>query len=288
MCMGLGCNAVGVTGCRIIDTEKERLAAILTNSLIPCNGRFPALITLITMFFAGGSAFAGGLVMCMAVLLSVFMTFLVTALLSALLNRGKQSCFILELPPYRKPQFGQILIRSLLDRTMFVLGRAVMAAAPAGALIWLLANVRITGGSPGTDARTLLSVITGVLDTPAAFIGLDGSILLAFILGFPANEIVLPAILMCYLAQGSLVEIPALGQLKALLLANGWTMETALCVLVFTLFHWPCATTCMTIHKETGSRKWTAAAFLIPAACGCVLCGGIHLFFSLLDGYLLF
>ena len=288
MCMGLGCNAVGVTGCRIIDTEKERLAAILTNSLIPCNGRFPALITLITMFFAGGSAFAGGLVMCMAVLLSVFMTFLVTALLSALLNRGKQSCFILELPPYRKPQFGQILIRSLLDRTMFVLGRAVMAAAPAGALIWLLANVRITGGGTDTDARTLLSVITGVLDTPAAFIGLDGSILLAFILGFPANEIVLPAILMCYLAQGSLVEIPALGQLKALILANGWTMETALCVLVFTLFHWPCATTCMTIHKETGSRKWTAAAFLLPAACGCVLCGGIHLFFSLLDGYLLF
>ena len=127
-----------------------------------------------------------------------------------------------------------------------------------------------------------------MLDTPASFIGLDGSILLAFILGFPANEIVLPAILMCYLAQGSLVEIPALGQLKALLLANGWTMETALCVLVFTLFHWPCATTCMTIHKETGSRKWTAAAFLLPAACGCVLCGGIHLFFSLLDGYLLF
>ncbi|MDD7389491.1 MAG: ferrous iron transport protein B [Lachnospiraceae bacterium] len=281
MCMGLGCNAVGVTGCRIIDTAKERLMAVLTNSLIPCNGRFPTLIVLITMFFAGGNAIIGGIVMCLAVLLSVFMTFLVTGLLSDFLNKGKKSCFILELPPYRKPQFGQILIRSLIDRTLFVLGRAVMAAAPAGAVIWLLANLRITGENPAADARTLLSVITGVLDIPAAFIGLDGAILFAFILGFPANEIVLPAILMCYLAQGSLVEIPAAKQLKALLLSNGWTMETALCMLIFTLFHWPCATTCMTIRRETGSIKWTAAAFLIPALCGIVLCGLIHLLFSL-------
>lgn len=286
MCMGIGCNAVGVTGCRIIDTEKERLIAILTNSLVPCNGRFPALIAVITMFFAGGSAAAGGFLMCLTVLLAVCMTFLVTGFLSLSLNRGKQSNFILELPPYRRPQFGQILIRSLIDRTLFVLSRAVMAAAPAGVLIWLLANIHVPPGASaaGSDARTLLSMITAALDTPAAFIGLDGAILFAFILGFPANEIVLPAILMCYLAQGSLVDVPALGQLRVLLLDNGWTLETAACVLVFTLFHWPCATTCMTIRKETGSVKWVAAAFVIPAVCGCILCGGIHVGFRLLSG----
>ncbi|MDO5409624.1 MAG: nucleoside recognition domain-containing protein, partial [Lachnospiraceae bacterium] len=270
MCMGLGCNAVGVTGCRIIDTEKERLIAILTNSLIPCNGRFPTLIALITMFFAGGSALAGGALMCGAVLLSIFMTFLVTRILAAALNRKRQSTFILELPPYRKPQFGQILVRSLLDRTLFVLSRAVMAAAPAGALIWLLANLTVSD-------MTALSLITSFLDVPASFIGLDGVILFAFLLGFPANEIVIPVILMSYLAQGTLVEVPALEQLKILLTANGWTLETAVCMLLFTLFHWPCATTCMTIYKETKSLKWTAVGFAVPAVCGCILCGVVHL-----------
>lgn len=287
MCMGLGCNAVGVTGCRIIDTEKERLIAVLTNSLIPCNGRFPVLIALITMFFAGESALTGGLLMCAVVLLSVFMTFVVTRILSYLLNRGKESTFILELPPYRKPQFARILLRSLLDRTLFVLSRAVMAAAPAGVLIWLLANVRVPDPwTLGTVSRsqTFLDLITALLDVPASFLGLDGAILFAFILGFPANEIVLPAILMCYLSQGSLVDVPALEQLRVLLLGRGWTLETAVCMLIFTLFHWPCATTCMTIRKETGSFKWTAAAFFIPAVCGCVLCGLVHAGFVWLTG----
>ncbi len=300
MCMGLGCNAVGVTGCRIIDTKKERLLAILTNSLIPCNGRFPALIALITMFFAGGSAWAGGLLMCLAILLAVGMTFLVTRLLAAVLNKGKNSTFILELPPYRKPQFGQILIRSLVDRTLFVLSRAILAAAPAGLIIWLLANIQVAGVSDisqisavtdrslagHTGGISLLQLFTSWLEYPASFIGLDGAILFAFILGFPANEIVLPAVLMCYMARGSLVEVPALDQLRLILIDNGWTVETALCMLLFTLFHWPCATTCMTIHKETGSWKWTAAAFLLPAICGCVLCGLVHMIFGFTEVYL--
>lgn len=279
MCMGLGCNAVGVTGCRIIDTERERLMAILTNSLIPCNGRFPALIAIITMFFAGGSALTGGFIMCAVVLMSIFMTFLTTRILASILNRKKQSTFILELPPYRRPQFTQILIRSLLDRTIFVLSRAILAAAPAGALIWLLANIQIPGSEAAAGSKTLLSVITAALETPASFIGLDGAILFAFILGFPANEIVIPAALMCYLAESSLVEVPALEQLKTLLLAHGWTIETALCMLIFTLFHWPCATTCITIQKETRSLKWTAIAVLLPTICGCLLCGLVHVIF---------
>ena len=282
MCMGIGCNAVGVTGCRIIDTEKERMIAVLTNALVPCNGRFPALIALITMFFAGESAFSGGVIMCLVILLAIFMTFLVTGILSCILNRGKRSTFILELPPYRKPQFGQILIRSLLDRTLFVLSRAIMAAAPAGLVIWLLANIHVPGTDAASQTQTLLGMITDILNVPAAFMGLDGAILFAFILGFPANEIVLPAILMCYLEKGSLVEIPALDQLKILLMRNGWTLETAFCMLIFTLFHWPCATTCMTIRKETGSVLWTAAAFLIPALCGCILCGLVHVIFTCL------
>ena len=281
MCMGLGCNAVGVTGCRIIDTEKERLIAVLTNSLIPCNGRFPALIAIITMFFAGGSAMKGGLLMCAAVMISVFMTFAATRSLSFLLNRKQQSTFILELPPYRKPQFKQILARSLLDRTVLVLSRAILAAAPAGALIWFLANIRISAAAP--DSETLLHMITGILEKPASYIGLDGSILFSFVLGFPANEIVIPSVLMCYLSESSLVEVPALEQLKVLLLAHGWSAETALCMLIFTLFHWPCATTCMTIRKETGSWKWTAVSFLLPALCGCILCGAIHLIFRYLQ-----
>lgn len=280
MCMGLGCNAVGVTGCRIIDTEKERLIAVLTNSLIPCNGRFPALIALITMFFAGGSALQGGLIMCVAVLLSVFMTFLVTGVLASILKQTEKSTFILELPPYRRPQFTQILIRSLLNRTIFVLSRAIAAAAPAGALIWLLANVRISGAGAMGDSSTLLSLITTALETPASLIGLDGAILFAFILGFPANEIVIPAALMCYLAESSLVEVPALEELKLLLLSHGWSIETALCMLLFTLFHWPCATTCLTIRKETNSLKWTIIAFLLPTVCGCTLCGLVHILFT--------
>lgn len=277
MCMGLGCNAVGVTGCRIIDTRKERLMAILTNSLIPCNGRFPTLIALTAMFFAGGGMLrvvTGGLVMCGAVAVSAAVTFLVTWILSLVLNKGKQSTFILELPPYRKPQIGQILVRSLIDRTAFVLGRAVMAAAPAGIIIWFLSHLCVSG-----NEETILQWITSLLNTPASWIGLDGAILFSFILGFPANEIVIPAILMCYLSGKTLIQVPETAQLRQILLSQGWTMETALCTFLFTLFHWPCAATCMTIRKETGSWKWTGVAIMIPMICGCVLCGIVHLIF---------
>lgn len=216
----------------------------------------------------------GGLVMCGAVAVSAAVTFLVTWILSLVLNKGKQSTFILELPPYRKPQIGQILVRSLIDRTAFVLGRAVMAAAPAGIIIWFLSHLCVSG-----NEETILQWITSLLNTPASWIGLDGAILFSFILGFPANEIVIPAILMCYLSGKTLIQVPETAQLRQILLSQGWTMETALCTFLFTLFHWPCAATCMTIRKETGSWKWTGVAIMIPMICGCVLCGIVHLIF---------
>ena len=292
MCMGLGCNAVGVTGCRIIDTKPERRMAILTNALIPCNGRYPSLILLITMFFAGENSFLGGIWMCGAVLTAVLVTFLSTWLLSFFVNREGKSAFILEMPSYRRPQLGQILTRSLLDRTLSVLTRAILASAPAGILIWAAANVRIPADVvsklPGLDAALaeggapLLRLITAYLDYPASWLGLDGAILFAFILGFPANEIVIPALLMCYLQTGTLVEVPDVSQLKDILLANGWTLETALCMLLFTLFHWPCATTCMTIRRETGSFRWMLLGFLLPAMWGIFLCGSVHGIWSFL------
>ena len=275
MCMGLGCNAVGVTGCRIIDTEKERKIAILTNSLMPCNGRYPALIAITVMFFAGGNAAVGGGILCVAIGLTFLVTFLVTFILSQMIRRNQKTTFILELPPYRKPQISQILFRSVLDRTFFVLGRAIMAAAPAGAVIWLLANLYVPEILPFTGSnvqQTWLQMITSLLDPAGRFLGLDGAILFAFILGFPANEIVLPSILMCYLSGNSLIDVPDYTELKMILLAHGWTIKTAVCMLLFTLFHWPCATTCLTIRKETGSNVQMLLAILIPTACGTLLC----------------
>ena len=275
MCMGLGCNAVGVTGCRIIDTEKERKIAVLTNSLMPCNGRYPALIAITVMFFAGGNAAVGGGILCMAIGLTFLLTFLVTFILSQLIHRNQKTTFILELPPYRKPQISQILFRSMLDRTFFVLGRAIMAAAPAGAIIWLLANLHVPEILPFTGSaahQTWLQMITSLLEPAGRFLGLDGAILFAFMLGFPANEIVLPSILMCYLSGDSLVNVPDYAELKMILLTHGWTIKTAVCMLLFTLFHWPCATTCLTIRKETGSNVQMLFAILIPTACGILLC----------------
>lgn len=282
MCMGLGCNAAGVVGCRIIDSPRERLIAILTNSLVPCNGRFPLLLTLSAMFFtctATGiwQSVLSALLLTGFILLGVIMTFLASKLLSATVLKGLPSSFILELPPYRRPQPCRILLRSLLDRTLFVLGRAVVAAAPAGIIIWLAANITISGSS-------LLSYCAGFLDPFARLMGLDGVILIAFILGIPANEIVLPIILMAYLSTGSLVEMENLTSLHALLAANGWTRVTALCTMLFSLLHWPCATTLMTIKKETGSLKWTLAAFLLPTFLGCVVCILVHGICSLIPG----
>lgn len=270
MCMGFGCNAAGVVGCRIIDSERERLLAVLTNAFVPCNGRFPTLISLLTMFFIGGAVGSGaGLLSALGltglIAFSVGASLLATRLLSMTLLKGSPSSFVLELPPYRRPQIGRVIISSIFDRTLFVLGRAAAVAAPAGALIWLCANVTVGG-------QSIINLLSSFLDPLGRFMGLDGVILLAFILGFPANEIVFPIIIMIYTAGGSLAELGELSAVKTLLLQNGWTWVTALCVLMFTVLHWPCSTTLLTVKKETGSLKWTAAAALLPTAAGFACC----------------
>ncbi len=274
MCMGLGCNACGVTGCRIIDSPRERLVAMLTNAFTPCNGRFPTLIALITLFFsAGRTAWGRALtatgVFVLTILFSVAVTWLASRLLSATALRGEASSFSLELPPYRMPRVGQVLVRSLLDRTLFVLGRAVTVAAPAGLAIWVLANVRLGGG-------TLLEHVSGALDPLGRLMGLDGMILLAFMLGFPANEIVLPALLMGYLGTGRLTAWEGLPQLGEILAAHGWTRLTALCAMALCLCHVPCGTTCLTIRRESGSLRWTAVGMALPAAAGTALCMALN------------
>lgn len=269
MCMGFGCNAAGVVGCRIIDSPRERLLAILTNSFVPCNGRFPTLLTLLTIFFVGAaggsSSLAAAALLTAVILLGILITFAVTWLLSKTFLRGKASSFTLELPPYRRPQIGQVIVRSMLDRTLFVLGRAAAVAAPAGLLLWCMANITV-------GDTTLLMTCARFLDPFARLMGLDGVILIAFILGFPANEIVIPIILMAYLTTGSLTDIADPTQLREIFVANGWTPLTAACTVLFSLFHWPCSTTLLTIHKETGSIKWTALAAALPTVIGMLLC----------------
>ena len=281
MAMGFGCNAAGVTGCRIIDSPRERLIAILTNSFVPCNGRLPALVTLITLFFTGASS-AGpisslrpALILTFFILTGVAATFFVSRLLSATVLKGMPSSFTLELPPYRRPQIGRVIWRSILDRTLFILGRAAAVAAPAGLVIWILANVSIGDIS-------LLARFSGYLDPIGRLMGMDGVILMAFILGLPANEIVIPIIIMAYTSQGTLIEPGNLSDLHMLLISQGWTWVTALCTMVFFLFHWPCSTTLMTIKKETGSLKWTCLAVLLPTTCGVILCMAITAFSRLL------
>lgn len=278
MCMGFGCNAAGVTGCRIIDSPRERLIAILTNVFVPCNGRFPMLITLITLFFAAGSAFAGtlssALLLLVTILGGVGVTLLISKLLSCTILRGTASSFTLELPPYRRPQVVSVLVRSMLDRTIFVLGRACVSAIPAGAILWILANTPAGGGN-------LLTAGAEFFDPFAVLLGLDGAILLAFLLGFPANEIVIPIILMIYLSQGKLTDISELSTLRAVFVENGWTPVTTLCTMVFSLLHFPCATTCLTIRRETGSIRWMLLAIVLPTLTGMLLCAlirGISLF----------
>ena len=270
MCMGFGCNAAGIVGCRIIDSPRERLLAILTNNFVPCNGRFPTLIAILTMFFVGsaggwGATALSALLLTGVILLGVGLTFAATRLLSVTVLKGEPSSFTLELPPYRRPQVGQVIVRSVFDRTLFVLGRAAAVAAPAGLLIWFMANVTV-------GDVTLLNHCAAFLDPLAQLMGMDGVILMAFILGFPANEIVVPIILMVYLAQGSLLELGSLGEMKALFLQNGWTWVTAINVMLFSLMHWPCSTTLITIHKETGSWKWTALAAALATAAGVGAC----------------
>lgn len=275
MCMGFGCNAVGVTGCRIIDSKRERMLAMLTNSLVPCNGRFPMITTLISVFtvvFLGREmSLISGIFLTVFIVLSISVTFFATNILSKTLLKGETTAYTLELPPFRKPQTGKIIIRSILDRTLFVLGRALKTAIPAGVLIFLMANITAGGES-------LLKITSDFLDPIGRLMGLDGVILLGFILGFPANEIVLPIILMGYLTATNLTQVPDIGAISEILLNNGWTLNTALCTVIFSLFHWPCATTVLTVKKETKSLKWTAVSVLFPTAIGvlsCILINGI-------------
>ena len=268
--MGFGCNAAGIVGCRIIDSPRERLIAIITNCFVPCNGRFPTIIALISMFFVGMAAsplqsLFSTLILTGVIILGVFMTFLVSRILSKTILKGIPSSFTLELPPYRKPQIGKVIIRSIFDRTLFVLGRAISVAAPAGMIIWIFANVDV-------GKMSLLALCANFLDPFAKLIGLDGVILFAFILGFPANEIVVPIIIMAYMAKGSILELSSLTELKTLLVDNGWTWLTAVCTILFSLFHWPCSTTCLTIKKETQSLKWTLTSIFVPTVIGVVVC----------------
>lgn len=311
--MGFGCNAAGVTGCRIIDSPRERLIAILTNSLVPCNGRLPTLFLMITLIFMAANAagnigaaasLLSALLMTLVILLGVAATLGASWLLSHTLLKGVPSAFTLELPPYRRPQIGKVIIRSIFDRTLFVLGRAVVVAAPAGLIIWLLANILYVGPANGwfalspalsggtaagltaqagttvqaaaqtalASAPSLLGCITGFFDPLGRLLGLDGVILVAFILGFPANEIVMPIILMAYLQTGTLIEMTDSAALFGLLGAHGWTVKTMICMILFCLFHWPCSTTVLTVKKETGSLKWTAVSVLLPTLVGISLC----------------
>ena len=270
MCMGFGCNSAGVTGCKIINSPREKLIAILTNNFVPCNGRFPFLITIATIFIAGtingiGASIVSTLAVMFVIILGIFCSLIISKILSKTILKGMPSSFVLELPPYRKPQFGKILIRSIFDRTLFVLGRAISVAAPAGLVVWLFANIGINGES-------LLTLVANFLDPFAKILGLDGYILTAFIFGIPANEIVLPIILMCYLGGNSLVNMEDNFSIGQILIQNGWNILTAINVMIFTCLHFPCATTLLTIKKETGSLKWTALSLLLPTICGIVIC----------------
>ncbi len=270
MCMGFGCNAAGVVGCRIIDSPREKLIAILTNTFVPCNGRFPFLITIATIFIAGSfsgftSSIISTLVVLFVIILGIVMTLLISKILSNTILKGVPSSFVLELPPYRKPQIGKIIIRSIFDRTLFVLGRAIAVAAPAGLVLWLFANI-------GINDTSLLCLIANFLNPFAKLMGLDGYILTAFIFGFPANEIVLPIILMAYLGGTSLSNIDDTYSISNILIQNGWTILTAINVMIFTVLHFPCSTTLITIKKETGSWKWACLGFILPTICGIILC----------------
>ncbi len=272
MCMGFGCNAAGVTGCRIIDSPRERLIAMLTNVLVPCNGRFPTLILLITIFFSATgifSSFISAILLVAIVVVGVLFTFLLSKILNATILKGQPSSFVLEMPPYRKPQIWQVIVRSILDRTLFVLGRAVVCAVPAGAIIWLLGNIMVGDAS-------ILTHFVIAMDPIGVFLGLDGVILVAFILGFPANETVIPIAVMILMASGTIVNTDDAVLIGDLLIGAGWTWKTALCAMMFCLFHWPCATTCLTIWRESGSWKWVGWAILLPTLLGVVVCAVLN------------
>ena len=282
MCMGFGCNAAGVIGCRIISSKRERLIAILTNSFVPCNGRFPFLITIATIFFSGAiysgetlkSSLISTFIVFIVICIGIGFTFLVSYVLSKTILKGSTDCTLLELPPYRKPQIGKILVHSLVDRILFVLGRALSVAVPAGIILWILSNIHIADLS-------LLTYVANFFDPFARLMGLDGYILTAFILGLPANEIVLPIILMCYMQVGSLVDMSNIHSIFEILSNNGWTIVTAINVMLFSLLHFPCATTLLTIKKETKSWKWCFVSFILPTVIGIIMCMIVNLIFNI-------
>ena len=276
MCMGIGCNAVGVTGARIIDSKRERLIAILTNIFMPCNGKFPSLIAIITCFFVGLNKTYGTL-LCALILtgfiaLGIILTFLVSYILSKTILKGEPSSFTLELPPYRRPKIWDTIKYSIRERAIFVLGRAVSVAVPAGVLIWVVANVDVQG-------VPILTYLINFLNPVGLLLGLDGVILLALILGFPANEIVIPIMLMCYLNTSTLIDMDNLNVLKDILVSNGWTIKTALSFIILFMYRFPCSTTLLTIYRETNSKFYTFLSVVVPMSIGVVLCLIINLLF---------
>lgn len=280
MCMGFGCNAVGVTNARIIDSKRERLIAILTNVFVPCNGRFPMIIAIISMFFVNNdsylSSFYSALILLFIIIIGIVVTFIVSKILSLTLLKGKSSSFILELPPYKRVNIIKIFIDTLFNKTLRILVRAVMVAMPAGLIIYILSNINVNN-------LNIISIISNFLDPFADLLGMDGTILLSFFLGFPANEIVIPLIMMGYNNSNLLVEYESLSSLKTLFIDNGWTSLTAICVILFSLLHFPCATTCLTIKKETGSYKWMILAFLIPLMVGIIVCFSVCSIYRLIS-----
>lgn len=271
MCMGYGCNACGVMGCRIIKEKKQRLIAIITNCFSPCNGRFPTLIAMISIFITYGignrfvNSLVSSLMLLVFIVISVIMTFIVSKILSCTILKSKDSAFVIEMPPYRRPEVLKTIVRSVIDRTLFVLIRAICVSIPAGIIIWICSNVYIGGVS-------ILSICSNFLEPFGSFIGLDGVIVLAFILGLPANEIVIPIIIMAYLCTGNITGYTSLNELRDILISNGWTIVTALCFIFFTMFHFPCGTTIVTIKKETNSLLWTIISIIIPTLVGIICC----------------
>lgn len=262
MAMGFGCNAAAVMSSRIIESPRERMLAILTNNFVPCNGRWGTLIVLASLFMATG--FTGGMksmvttsVIVGIVLFGIIITFLVSWVLSKTALKGVPTHYTLELPPYRKPKFFDTVIRTSLTKSLSVLNRAIKVAAPAGILTWILANIQLGDNS-------ILMHIVSFLDPLGYVLGLDGYILMAFLIGLPANEIVLPILLMGYLSSGALIDVDGIEDLKQIFLNNGWTWLTALNMMLFSLLHYPCGTTLVNIYKETKSIKWTFWSFMIP------------------------
>ena len=270
MCMGFGCNAAGVTSARIIDSKRERLIAIITNNFVPCNGRFPTIIAIITMFFIGFkysiyNSILSTCILTIVILIGIIITFIISKLLSKTILKGIPSSFTLELPSYRKPNFIKVILLSIYEKTIKILLRAIIVAIPAGIVIWIFSNININGIS-------IFKHLTLFLDPFGKMIGMDGTILLAFILGFPANEIVIPIMLMGYLNNSTMSDYSNLEELKSILIDNGWTIKTAICTMIFSLMHFPCSTTCLTIKKETDSFKWMFISILIPTIIGFTMC----------------